>query len=77
MDKKKPFGIATHEVWEAYQRVKASRGTGASMASQSSSSRRRWNTTSIGAGIGWPPAVLSRRRCVGWTYRKTRRAPGR
>jgi RNA-directed DNA polymerase len=26
MDKTKPFSIATHEVWEAYKRVKANQG---------------------------------------------------
>lgn len=63
MDKTTPFSIATHEVWEAYKRVKANRGT-AGVDGQSieqferevsNNLYRLWNRLSSGSYV--PPPV--------------------
>ena len=63
MDKTKPFGSAKHEVWEAYKRVKANRGT-AGVDGQSIEQFERdvtnnlyrvWNRLSSGSYV--PPPV--------------------
>jgi RNA-directed DNA polymerase len=61
MDKTKPVGMATHEVWEASKRVKANRGT-AGVDGQSieqferdwtNNLSRVWNRLSSGSDV--PP----------------------
>ena len=51
MDNAKPFCIAKRDVWDAYKRVKANQGQREWTDSRLSSSRRMWNTISIGCGI--------------------------
>src|SRR6516225_6001592 len=47
------------------------------MDSRSRTLRRISRTTSTSCGIGWHLAATFRRRCDGWTYRRTMVEPGR
>src|SRR6516165_3743571 len=47
------------------------------MGSRSQPSRLISRTTSTSCGIDWRPAATFRRRCDGWTYRRTMAEPDR
>jgi hypothetical protein len=65
VDRAKPFDIPKREVWEAYKRVRANKGTAGVMGNRLRTSRQILRTTSTSSGTECRRAATIRRRCEG------------